>query len=123
MLLFFQFLALTVANVGLTKLISITVPVLTAIYPLAIVLIVLTFLHSFFKGKSEVYLGSLLLTAIISILDGLMASGVKIYAISDFFTDFLPLYSVGIGWVLPAIFGGVLGFTISLMKRSPEEVY
>ncbi|AXN38441.1 branched-chain amino acid transport system II carrier protein [Peribacillus butanolivorans] len=119
----FSVFSAAVANVGLTKLISITVPVLTAIYPLAIVLIVLTFLHSFFKGKSEVYLGSLLLTAIISILDGLMASGVEIYAISDFFTDFLPLYSVGIGWVLPAIFGGVLGFAISLMKRSPEEVY
>ncbi|KQU24735.1 branched-chain amino acid transporter [Bacillus sp. Leaf13] len=119
----FSVFSAAVANVGLTKLISITVPVLTALYPLAIVLIVLTFLHSFFKGKSEVYLGSLLLTAIISILDGLMASGVKIYAISDFFTDFLPLYSVGIGWVLPAIFGGVLGFAISLMKRSPEEVY
>ncbi|MFD6442688.1 branched-chain amino acid transport system II carrier protein [Peribacillus sp. NPDC060186] len=119
----FSVFSAAVANVGLTKLISITVPVLTAIYPMAIVLIVLTFLHSFFKGNSEVYLGSLLLTAIVSILDGLMASGVKIDAISMFFTEYLPLYSVGVGWVLPAIIGGVLGYMISLMKRSPKEVY
>ncbi|MFC9599493.1 branched-chain amino acid transport system II carrier protein [Peribacillus butanolivorans] len=119
----FSVFSAAIANVGLTKLISITVPVLTAIYPMAIVLIVLTFLHSLFKGKSEVYLGSLLLTAIVSILDGLMASGVEMDVIANIFIEYLPLYSVGVGWVLPAIIGGVLGYMTSLMKRSPKEVY
>ncbi|MFF2853759.1 branched-chain amino acid transport system II carrier protein, partial [Peribacillus sp. NPDC058002] len=91
----FAVFSAAVANVGLTKLISITVPVLTALYPVAIVLIVLTFFHSFFKGKSEVYLGSLLLTAIISIMDGIVASGIKMEAVSDLFNQYLPLYSVG----------------------------
>ena len=119
----FSVFSAAVANVGLTKLISITVPVLTALYPVAIVLIVLTFFHSFFKGKSEVYLVSLLLTAIISIMDGLMASGIKMETVSDLFIQYLPLYSVGVGWVIPAIIGGLLGFMISLMKRDPEEAY
>ncbi|MFP3511723.1 branched-chain amino acid transport system II carrier protein [Peribacillus sp. SIMBA_075] len=119
----FSVFSAAVANVGLTKLISITVPVLTALYPVAIVLIVLTFFHSFFKGKSEVYLVSLLLTAIISIMDGLMASGIKMETVSDLFIQYLPLYSVGVGWVIPAIIGGLLGYMISLMKRDPEEAY
>lgn len=119
----FSVFSAAVANVGLTKLISITVPVLTVLYPVAIVLIVLTFFHSFFKGKSEVYLVSLLLTAIISIMDGLMASGIKMETVSDLFIQYLPLYSVGVGWVIPAIIGGLLGYMISLMKRDPEEAY
>ncbi|MBT2647761.1 branched-chain amino acid transport system II carrier protein [Bacillus sp. ISL-34] len=119
----FSVFSAAVANVGLTKLISITVPVLTALYPVAIVLIVLTFFHSLFKGKSEVYLGSLLLTAIISIIDGFMASGVKMDAVSDLFTQYLPLYSVGVGWVIPAIIGGVLGYMVYLLKGDPKEAY
>ncbi|MFE4133039.1 branched-chain amino acid transport system II carrier protein [Peribacillus sp. YIM B13482] len=119
----FSVFSAAVANVGLTKLISITVPVLTVLYPVAIVLIVLTFFHSFFKGKSEVYFVSLLLTAIISIMDGLMASGIKMETVSDLFIQYLPLYSVGVGWVIPAIIGGLLGYMISLMKRDPREAY
>ncbi|WHX66557.1 branched-chain amino acid transport system II carrier protein [Peribacillus frigoritolerans] len=119
----FSVFSAAVANVGLTKLISITVPVLTALYPVAIVLIVLTFFHSLFKGKSEVYLGSLLLTAIISIMDGIVASGIKLDAVSDLFTQYLPLYSVGVGWVIPAIIGGVLGYMVYLLKGEPKEAY
>ncbi|MDP1419561.1 branched-chain amino acid transport system II carrier protein [Peribacillus simplex] len=119
----FSVFSAAVANVGLTKLISITVPVLTALYPVAIVLIILTFFHSLFKGKSEVYLGSLLLTAIISIMDGIVASGIKMEAVSDLLTQYLPLYSVGVGWVIPAIIGGVLGYMIYLLKGDPKEAY
>ncbi|MED4689274.1 branched-chain amino acid transport system II carrier protein [Peribacillus frigoritolerans] len=119
----FSVFSAAVANVGLTKLISITVPVLTALYPVAIVLIVLTFFHSLFKGKSEVYLGSLLLTAIISVMDGIVASGIKLDAVSDLFTQYLPLYSVGVGWVIPAIIGGVLGYMVYLLKGDPKEAY
>ncbi|MFJ9386766.1 branched-chain amino acid transport system II carrier protein [Peribacillus sp. NPDC101481] len=119
----FSVFSAAVANVGLTKLISITVPVLTALYPVAIVLIVLTFFHSLFKGKSEVYLGSLLLTAIISIMDGIVASGIKMDSVSDLFTQYLPLYSVGVGWIIPAIIGGVLGYMVYLLKGDPKEAY
>ncbi|MGE7186097.1 branched-chain amino acid transport system II carrier protein [Peribacillus sp. NPDC006672] len=122
----FSVFSAAVANVGLAKLISITVPVLTALYPVAIVLIVLTFFHSLFKGKSEVYLVSLLLTAIISTMDGLIASGIKMETVSVLFNQYLPLYSVGIGWVIPAIIGGLLGYMISLMKptlRKPIKVF
>lgn len=44
------------ANVGLTQILKFSVPALTAIYPMAIVLMVLTLLNNFFKGNSYVYL-------------------------------------------------------------------
>ncbi|MFJ5624013.1 branched-chain amino acid transport system II carrier protein [Peribacillus loiseleuriae] len=106
-----------VANIGLTQLITISVPVLTAIYPLAIVLIFLTFLHSLFKGKAEVYQGSLLLTFIISLFDGLNEAGIHFSLINNFFSEILPLYEVGLGWIIPAIVGGLIGYGSSILRE------
>lgn len=66
-----------VANIGLTQLIKISIPVLITMYPIAITLIFLTFLHSVFNGRFEVYQGSLILTFIFSSLDGLKAAGIE----------------------------------------------
>ncbi|MEY8349578.1 branched-chain amino acid transport system II carrier protein [Bacillus cereus] len=106
-----------VANIGLTQLITISIPVLMTMYPIAITLIFLTFLHSVFNGKSEVYQGSLILTFIISSFDGLNAAGIKIEIIHNFSAHSLPLYSVGLGWVLPAIIGGVCGYIFSVLRK------
>lgn len=104
------------ANFGLAQLISLSVPVLTAIYPLAIVLIVLTFTHSLFKGRSEVYQGSMLFTFVVSLFDGLNQAGIRFSSINNFFHEILPLYDVGIGWIIPAIVGGFIGFSSSIIR-------
>ncbi|MCY8231420.1 branched-chain amino acid transport system II carrier protein [Priestia endophytica] len=104
-----------IANIGLTQLIAISVPVLTIIYPLAIVLIFLTFLHPLFKGRTEIYQGSLILTFIVSLFDGLGDAGVHITFIDNLFGSILPLYSIGLGWIVPAIVGGVIGYIVSLL--------
>ncbi|KOS26709.1 branched-chain amino acid transporter [Bacillus anthracis] len=106
-----------VANLGLTQLIAITLPVLITIYPIAIILIFLTFLHSVFKGRAEVYQGSLTVTFIISSLDGLKAAGIESEIIHNFFEHFLPLYTEGVGWRVPAIIGGVCGYVVSVLRK------
>ena len=63
------------ANMGLTKILIISVPVLTAIYPMAITLIILFFAHNIFKGKSSVYKYSMIFVAFISIIEALKQSG------------------------------------------------
>lgn len=47
-----------VANIGLTQLIAISIPLLTAIYPLAIVLIFLTFFILYLKEKLKFIKGA-----------------------------------------------------------------
>jgi len=106
-----------VANIGLTQLITVSTPVLMTLYPIAISLIFLTFLHQKFNGRSEVYQGSLILTFIVSIFDGLNAAGIHIEVIHDFFTKFLPMYNVGLGWILPAIIGGLCGYSVSVIRK------
>ncbi|MDM5315269.1 branched-chain amino acid transport system II carrier protein [Fictibacillus sp. b24] len=104
-----------VANLGLSQLIKVSVPVLTAIYPVAIVLIILSYFHEAFSGRQEVYLGGIIATALISIADGLKAFGFNLGSIEQIYSH-IPLYADGIGWLLPALIGAVVGFIIALIR-------
>ncbi|QED48946.1 branched-chain amino acid transport system II carrier protein [Cytobacillus dafuensis] len=116
----FSIFSTIIANIGLTQLIKFSVPVLVIIYPLAIVLIVLSFLHNAFKGSSIVYIWALIPTGIISLIDGLNAAGLNMTAITDAL-NFLPLFDQGIGWIVPAILGAIVGYVISLASGTAEE--
>ncbi|MFC0560584.1 branched-chain amino acid transport system II carrier protein [Halalkalibacter alkalisediminis] len=118
----FTILSAVISNFGLSTLIAISVPVLYMLYPLAICLMVLTFLHPFFKGKTEVYQVSMLFTLTVSIFEGLKAAGIQFGVIDDLFTAILPLYSVGLGWVVPAVVGGIIGSLIRLRKHESPLV-
>ncbi|MFS0821178.1 branched-chain amino acid transport system II carrier protein [Bacillus sp. 1P02SD] len=113
----FTLFSAVISNFGLNAIISFSIPVLVALYPLAMCLMVLTFLHPLFKGRKEVYQVSILVTFILSLNDGLNAAGVKIAAINDVLESILPLYSVGLGWIVPAVIGGVIGYLISIIKN------
>ncbi|WP_226670859.1 branched-chain amino acid transport system II carrier protein [Metabacillus litoralis] len=105
-----------VANVGLSQLISVSVPLLFAIYPLAIVLILLSFVDHVFEIKPIVYQCSLLATAVISVVDGLKAANINIEIINQLFS-YIPLFSIGIGWLVPAIIGAVVGAIIQFKRK------
>ncbi|WP_449538213.1 branched-chain amino acid transport system II carrier protein [Ferdinandcohnia sp. Marseille-Q9671] len=113
----FTLFSAVISNFGLTTIIGFSIPVLVALYPLAMCLMVLTFLHPLFKGRKEVYQVSIFVTFILSINDGLNAAGVKFTAINDVFAAILPWYSVGLGWIVPAVIGGVIGYVISIIKN------
>ncbi|MED1724490.1 branched-chain amino acid transport system II carrier protein [Brevibacillus parabrevis] len=106
-----------VANIGLTALIKVSVPILMTMYPIAISLVFLTFMHKGFGGRPEVYQGSLLATFLISLFDGLNAAGAQLPVINDFFTRYLPMYTIGLGWMLPAVAGAVIGYTIYMIRK------
>lgn len=109
------------ANFGLSQLIAISVPVLVGIYPLAICLMALTFLHPLFKGKKEVYQGSMLLTFIVSLFDGLNAAGITFAPVNELFSSILPLNDVGLGWIIPAAAGAMIGYVVGLLKDSKSS--
>ena len=97
---FFAATSMVISNIGLAGIIQLSTPVLNALYPVAIVLIVLSFLPQPFQ-KRPVYLGCVALTAAQSVLAVLPFSAALAAA--------LPLGSAGFGWVLPALAGAVLG--------------
>jgi branched-chain amino acid:cation transporter, LIVCS family len=112
--------SMVIANIGLTQLIAVSLPMLIMIYPPAIVLILLSFLHRAFRGSRAVYIGALIPTGLISLIDGIKAAGADARILSELL-DFLPLYAEGIGWVIPAIAGGLLGLLISGIGRKTAK--
>jgi len=99
------------ANVGLNKILKFSIPVLNIIYPMAIVLILLPFAHSLFKGYRQVYQLCMLFTSVFSLLSGLEGFGLNFS-----FLKVIPLASEGLVWVIPSIVGAVLGFVFGLIK-------
>ncbi|QKY70539.1 branched-chain amino acid transport system II carrier protein [Lentibacillus sp. CBA3610] len=98
-----------VANQGLNTIINVSVPVLTFIYPIAIVLIIMTFLHKWFGGSRRVYQGAILVTGVVALYDGLAAFGLKMPAVTSVM-EYLPFFSIGLGWIVPAVVGGLIGY-------------
>jgi len=90
------------------------------LYPLVIALVALTFLNPLFKGRREVYQGTMLLTFLVSLFDGLKAAGIEIAFVEKVFGQILPLYGVGLGWLLPAIVGGIGGAIVAKLSGRTE---
>jgi branched-chain amino acid:cation transporter, LIVCS family len=112
----------SLANLGLNQIISVSVPFLVMAYPLLIVLVTLAFLHRFFGGSQKVYAGAMLLTGLVSLYDGLKMFGLQLHALETLVGS-LPLASVGLGWVVPALAGGLAGFVMEKARRTNSETY
>lgn len=112
--------SMTLANMGLNTILSISVPILNAIYPVAIMLIVLGILNKYLKDNSTIYSLTILFTGVVSVLDALVQVGLNIDFLNNFLSK-LPLYSQGLCWFVPALAGLSLGVLISLVKRKLES--
>jgi branched-chain amino acid:cation transporter, LIVCS family len=114
----FAFLSLVISNVGLNKILEVSVPVLNAIYPVAIVLILLSF--GFRNGKKwrAVYIGSITFTGVISTLLSFEQIGLGFLHPS---LSRLPFYSIGLGWIGPAILGLVIGIILYHISNKLHE--
>lgn len=108
----------TIANFGLTNIIKFAIPVLMFLYPIAIVLIILALSSSLFKNKQTVYAIAMIFTIFISLIDGYKALVASIPAtklgifdaIEKAYSNFLPFYDIGLGWILPALIGAFIGY-------------
>ncbi|GAA0435898.1 branched-chain amino acid transport system II carrier protein [Lentibacillus halophilus] len=108
-----------IANQGLNTIIRVSVPVLTFIYPIVIVLIALTFLNRLFGGAAYVYRGAILMTGVVSLYDGLIDFGISMPALTSMM-EHLPFFASGIGWLVPALIGGIGGYVIQ-RNRTPSH--
>lgn len=120
----FSLLGMAIANVGLTEIIRLSLPVLLFLHPLAIVLIFLTFLSPLFKNKKIVYQTAILFTFIVSLFDGLHEAPtiIKNFILFDapyrFFHSFLPFGNIQMTWIVPAILGTIIGWFLSLRQKN-----
>lgn len=125
----FSVFSLVVANAGLSNIIAYSIPVLMFLYPLAIVLIILAFLSPLFKHDRIVYVAAMATTFFIAIIDGLKTLTASLgitnpdwlQSIIDFYAASLPLYTDGLGWLVPAL-ATIAVFTVIARSRKGVNV-
>ena len=101
---FFALTSMCISNIGLAGLLTLSLPLLHALYPAAIALISLSFLPRNAQ-KPSVYRCCILPTALQSIAAALPLGVLSTAA------NALPLASLGFGWVVPAAVGLCIGMS------------
>lgn len=103
----------TVANIGLAQLISLSVPVLFALYPVAIALVALTFFRKRLPNPQLAYRSVITVSLLFAVIDAAKIAGVDV----SVFT-FLPLFEYGMGWLLPT---GLALITMLFVGRKKQK--
>ena len=123
----FSIVAFGFANFGLSNIISYSLPVLMFLYPLAIVLIVLSLCGKFFGHDRRVYrwvIGFTFFAALYDLcasLPGNVISALHLNGVLDFVRANLPLAHLGLGWVCPAALGLVIGLAVHFISKKKAK--
>jgi LIVCS family branched-chain amino acid:cation transporter len=110
----------TLANLGLSQILKVSVPFLVTAYPLTIVLIILTFFNRFFTNTRVVYGSAMLFTGVFAVLGGLSATGMNLGVLQTV-KEVLPFSSVGLEWIVPALVGTGIGMLLSNFSKSGPD--
>ena len=109
------------ANFGLETILAWATPVLMFLYPLAITLILLSLAGRWFDNDRRVYASATAFTLAAALLDFCRAlpagarEALHLGGLLEAAGRWLPLFSLGLGWVCPALVGLALG--LALRKR------
>ncbi|CUX70843.1 Branched-chain amino acid transport system 2 carrier protein [Clostridium sp. C105KSO15] len=93
-----------IANFGLSNIIKLAVPILTLIFPVVVVLIILSLFTSKIK-KDSVFIGAAAGTFLANVLTMLSNT----YNIHIPVVQYMPLFDLGFGWVLPSLIACIIG--------------
>ncbi|GAA2968324.1 branched-chain amino acid transport protein [Ligilactobacillus murinus DSM 20452 = NBRC 14221] len=123
------FASFLTANFGLETIIAWSNPMLMFLYPLSMVLILLSVFSPLFKRDGVVYLAVVVCTVVPAFFDMIVAFP-KVVSQSAFgltvadLRAYLPLAGIGMSWVVPALVGLVVGLLVHFIRRGnlPELV-
>jgi len=139
----FVLLSWLISNVGLTQLIEFSVPVLVGLYPLAIVLVLLSLADTLWQVPRRVIAPVMAVTLVFAIADGLAAAGIAQWVDRGLamwpqdgtawqvleagrrhgtaFFQGLPLAHMGMGWTVPALGALLVAATIDRFRGPPND--
>lgn len=119
----FTFFSFAISNLGLSRIIQYTVPALYFIYPMSIVLILLCLIGEHFQFEKKIFQIALYVTAPFALLDAYKAlpkellAGIPFHGNMMKILSHIPLFSIGMGWVLPAVLAFLLSFLFWKMRE------
>ena len=119
----FTLFSFIISNVGLTAIINYAVPVLMLLYPLVTALIIMALCEKAF-GRSKYVYGWVTLGAFIpavfdfckTLPEGIQ-NALHIPAMTELGRSIFPFFDIGLGWVVPALVGLVIGLVLTVIMR------
>ncbi|MCY1430456.1 Branched-chain amino acid transport system 2 carrier protein [compost metagenome] len=110
--------SLLVANLGLTQLIGFSVPVLVGLYPLAIVLVLLSLADHLWLHAPRVFRPVLAVTLVFGVFAGLATAGLT--ALVPAWLEHLPLAEHSLGWLLPVVVTLLMAVVYDRLRGRPQ---
>ncbi|MFP5453192.1 branched-chain amino acid transport system II carrier protein [Parvimonas sp. G1604] len=114
-IVFWTFLSFLVANFGLNTILKVSVPVLVAIYPVSIVLILLGLTEKYFGYNKFTYRLVCYTVTFISVVEALLSVKVNLPVVTDVVSS-LPFFSLSLGWVIPMAVAWFVGMASKLLE-------
>ncbi len=117
-----SFLSFLTANFGLEQIIAWSVPMLMFLYPFSMVLILMSVFGKAFHHDPVVYRVVVAFTAVPAVLDMFAAFPAVVsqsavgLALHSFQLHYLPFAAMGLGWLVPAAVGLVIGLVAHTVK-------
>jgi LIVCS family branched-chain amino acid:cation transporter len=99
-------------------LISISVPVLVGLYPLAIVLVALNLLDNLWLSPRRVFVPVMSVTLVFGLVDGFAAAGFS-PLLPSLFSE-LPLAGESLGWLLPVLITLLLASLLDRLRGKTQ---
>ncbi len=122
----FSLFSFGIANFGLSRMIELSLPMLMFLYPLTITLILLCLFGHLFDYDQRVFVSVTVCTFIPAVFDFIntlpaaanqLLFGDAVRAI----TQWLPLGSIGMSWVVPACVGLAVGLVLHFCVKKPNQ--
>lgn len=108
-----------ISNIGLTKIIEYSLPVLKLLYPISFVLIFLGLFEKSFEQYKTIYRTVIVFTFIPAFCDFLKALPFNIDM--SFASELIPFFDYGFGWAAPAVIGLLIALGINMTDNKESD--
>lgn len=119
----FTVFSFCISNVGLSKILDYSLPVLMFLYPLAITLILLALFGKLFEDDKTVYVCVTIFTVFSALFDFMktlpaaVQNTLHLEGAINFARKIFPFFDRNLGWIVPAAIGFALGMVIRIIRK------
>jgi branched-chain amino acid:cation transporter, LIVCS family len=107
----FILIGLLFTNFGLELILQVAKPLLVFIYPISIVLVILSLFQHFFGGNRNMYVFSVSVVTFFAVCEVLNSLNIPINELNSSLA-ILPLYEDGLGWIVPTLLAAGIGYCL-----------
>ena len=111
-----------VANFGLTTIIKGSIPVLVAIYPISIMLIILSLINPWIDSSKLIYRACVYVCVVEGVINGLDILGISVPLVT-FIVKKMPFYDSMLGWIVPSTVTFAVTYVLHLIFEKRDDSF